>query len=94
MDLARSRKREKALVAVGFRVVSATTFQCAKAMAEHCNFSIVLLDHECCAELASVQLPPPYLIVGTEPGIDESILAQNLVKWRHPEVPIPQADVA
>jgi hypothetical protein len=63
-------------------------------MGEHCNFSIVLLDHECCAELGSIRLPPPYLIVGTEPGIDESILAQSLSKWRHPEVAMRRVDVA
>jgi hypothetical protein len=94
LDLTRSHKREKALVAAGFRVVSATTFQCARAMEEHCKFFIVVLDQECCSELASVRLVPPYLIIGTESGVDESSLAQRLSNWCQFEVPKREVEAA
>ena len=79
LDLDRTKAREEALSAAGFRVISASTFQAASAISHHCAFRIIVLDHECCAELNSLVLKTPYLIIGTEPGADENHLVQDLL---------------
>jgi len=79
IDLERTTRRERALSDAGFRVVSASTFQAASAISQHCAFRIVVLDHECCSELASLTLETPYIILGTESGADENDMVQDLL---------------
>jgi hypothetical protein len=78
-DLDRTIRREQALAAAGFTVVSANTFQAASAMSQYCPFRIVVLDHECCSELASLVLRTPYVILGTEAEVTEEDLVQDLL---------------
>jgi hypothetical protein len=78
-DLDRTTRRERALSAAGFRVVSANTFQAASAMSQYCPFRVVVLDHECCSELASLVLGTPYVILDTEPQANEEDLVQDLL---------------
>ena len=79
LDLNRTRNREQALSSAGFRVVSVTTFEAALAVSQHCEFRIVVLDHECCSQLTSLDLEPPYVIFGREADSNDNQLAQDLL---------------
>ena len=79
LDVDRARNREQALSSAGFRVISASTIEAAVAVSHHCEFSIVVLDHECCSQLNSLSLKPPYVILGRAPAADENKLVQDLL---------------
>ena len=59
-DITRLQIREQTLSAAGFNVVSASTFQAAWALSEYCDFSVVVLDHECCLELSALVMKQRY----------------------------------
>ena len=79
LDVHRTRNREQALSSAGFRVISVTTFEAALAVCQYCEFRIVVLDHECCSQLTSLHLEPPYVIFGREADSNDSQLVQDLL---------------
>ena len=82
-DITRLQIREQTLVAAGFNVVSASTFQAAWAMSEYCDFSLVVLDHECCSELSALVMKQRYSSFETWPAMDESKLVREVSNIFH-----------
>ena len=79
LDLQRTLKREQALSSAGFRVVSATTVEAALAMSCYYEFSVIVLDEECCAPLPRLNLERPYTIVRSPAYNDENLLIEHLI---------------
>ena len=77
-DITRLQIREQTLTKAGFRVVSASSFQAAWAISEYCDFSVVVIDRECCSELSALVLKQRYTTVETEPNCDGRKLVEDL----------------
>ena len=77
-DITRLQIREQTLTAAGFNVVSASTFQAAWALSAYCDFSVVVLDHECCLELSALVMKQRYSSFETWPEMAEDKLVKEI----------------
>ncbi len=75
-DIERLETRAKALKAAGFRVVSVSTIQAAAAVAQCCDFSLVMVDHDCPSEVGELEFRGARVLASV-PGDDGISKALN-----------------
>lgn len=82
-DLVRLQRREHALTAAGFRVVSASTTHAATAMSRYWQFGVLVVDRECSDVTPLLKISDHWLFGPVGDGSEDELVREVLMRVVH-----------